>query len=163
MTTIPPHGPGFAGAPVYTDPARLPAGFAYLGIPYGIPYGMHDVHPPSATAPAAVRRVAEQFIGELHHYDFDIGGPVFEEGDLRLSDAGDVPGDPYDVPETAAADRHNRVTRKMLRRLRPAHVTSSNVAGECDRHVPGRVRVDEDVNVEAVPSLRARVEQRQYG
>jgi len=103
MRTIPPHGPGFAGAPVHTDPARLPAGFAYLGIPYGVPYGMHDVHPPSATAPAAVRRVAEQFIGELHHYDFDIGGPVFEEGDLRLSDAGDVPGDPYDVPETAAA------------------------------------------------------------
>lgn len=101
MRTIPPHGAGFAGAPVQTDLTRLSADFAYLGIPYGIPYGMPDVAPPSATAHEAVRRVAEQFAGYLRHYDFDIGGPVLEEGDMNVADCGSVPGDPYDLPGTA--------------------------------------------------------------
>lgn len=63
---------------------------------------MRDVYAPSAAAPAAVRRCAEQFIGYLHHHDFDIGGPVLEEGEMSIVDAGDVPGDPYDLPATAA-------------------------------------------------------------
>jgi agmatinase len=103
MRTIPPHGAGFAGAPVQTGLTQIDAAFAYLGIPYGVPYGMDDVAPPSATAAAAVRRVAEQFIGYLPHYDFDIGGPVLEEGEMTIADAGDVPGDPYDLPATAVA------------------------------------------------------------
>lgn len=102
MQTFPPPGAGFVGAPVQTDLDRLDAPFAYLGIPYGTPYGMRDVYAPSAGAPAAVRRVAEQFIGYLHHYDFDIGGPMLEQDDPGLVDAGDVPGDPYDLPGTAA-------------------------------------------------------------
>jgi len=91
----------FLGAPVEADPTRVEADFAFLGIPYGVPYEMEDLAPPAAAAAAAVRRVCEDQglrdeIDQLG-FDFDLGRPLFEDGPVRIVDCGDVPGDPRDI------------------------------------------------------------------
>ena len=97
----PPRRATFLGAPVEVDPSRVQADFAFIGIPYGVPYEMEDVSPPAAAAPAAVRQVSEdqgmRDDIDLLGFDFDLGRPLFEEGPLRIVDCGDVPGDPRDI------------------------------------------------------------------
>lgn len=104
MNTPPRHG-SFLGAPLWLDMAALPAGFAdfaFLGIPYGVPYEMRGVAPPAADAPDAVRDACDWFSGELDHYDFDLDGPLFPAGrEWRITDCGDVPGDPRDLDGNA--------------------------------------------------------------
>lgn len=97
----PPRRGTFLGAPVEVDPSRVEADFAFLGIPYGVPYEMEDLSPPAAAAAAAVRQVCEEQgmrdeIDQLG-FDFDLGRPLFEDGPVRIVDCGDVPGDPRDI------------------------------------------------------------------
>jgi agmatinase len=91
----------FLGAPVELDPARVEAEFAFIGIPYGVPYEMEDLAPPASAAPAAIRQICEEQgmrdeIDQLG-FDFDLGRPLFEDGAIRIVDCGDVPGDPRDI------------------------------------------------------------------
>ena len=105
QTNTPPRNGSFLGAPLWLDMAALPAGFAdfgFLGIPYGVPYDMDGVVPRAAAAPEAVRDACDWFTGELHHYDFDLEGPLFPEGrEWKIADCGDVPGDPRDLEGNA--------------------------------------------------------------
>jgi agmatinase len=105
MNTAPRYG-SFLGAPQWLDMAALPSGFAdfaFLGVPYGVPYDMQGVAPRAAAAPEAVRAASDWFTNELHHYDFDVDGPLFPDGkEWRIADCGDVPGDPRDLPGNAA-------------------------------------------------------------
>lgn len=89
----------FLGAPFAADPARLTAGFAFLGIPYGVPYDRADTFSSAASAaPDAVRAASLVYRGDLDHYDFDLGAPLFPDGIAgMLADCGDVSGDPRDV------------------------------------------------------------------
>ena len=97
---IAPRHESFLGAPLFLDMTALPRGFAdfaYLGIPYGVPYDVRGAAP-RAAAPEAVRGACSGFSGELDHYDFDLDGPLFPEGrEWRIADCGDVPGDPRDL------------------------------------------------------------------
>ena len=84
---------GFLGFPVETDPTRLGAEIAILGVPHGWPYPRPGAAAGCALAPAAVRRRAMRLARFRDHWDFDLDGP------MRLRDcvdAGDVPGDPDD-------------------------------------------------------------------
>ena len=92
MQTNPPET-GFLGFPVETDPTRLDAEIAILGVPHGWPYPRPGAAAGCALAPAAVRRRAMRLARFQDHWDFDLDGP------MRLRDcvdAGDVPGDPDD-------------------------------------------------------------------
>jgi agmatinase len=99
--TTAPSATSFLGAPVAPDPAAVRARFAFLGVPFGVPYDMAGVCPPSAGAAEAVRAASWQFVGEHDHYDFDLGGPLAADGRLDLVDCGDVAGDPRDLAATA--------------------------------------------------------------
>jgi agmatinase len=84
---------GFLGLPVETDPARLDAEVAILGVPHGWPYPRPGPTGGCALAPTAVRRRAMRLARFRDHWDFDLDAP------MRLRpcvDAGDVPGDPED-------------------------------------------------------------------
>lgn len=85
----------FAGLPACANIADASADIAIIGIPHGASY-----HPGksghSVEAPAAIRRAAQRYSNMLDHYDFDLGGPMLDERNIRVVDCGDVPGDPLD-------------------------------------------------------------------
>jgi agmatinase len=71
--------------------------FAYLGIPYGPPYRPEDLTDAAGAADAiraCVRR--QEYASVSHHYDFDLGGPLFRDGIVTVTDCGDVVGDDSD-------------------------------------------------------------------
>jgi agmatinase len=85
----------FAGLPPCENTGQVSADIAVIGIPHGTAY-----HPGkashSARAPAAIRKAAERYSHMLDHYDFDLGGPLLDNRNIRLVDCGDLPGDPCD-------------------------------------------------------------------
>jgi agmatinase len=86
----------FLGAPLLSDLAALTADFAVIGVPFGVPYGMRQVHYGPTDAPRAIREWSLRFGRMLDHYDFDIGC-AFTELRLRLVDCGDVVANVRDI------------------------------------------------------------------
>jgi agmatinase len=102
---------GFMGVPVETDPARLDAEIAFLGVPHGWPYPRPGTTAGCALAPTAVRRRAARLARFRDHWDFDLDAP------MRLRscvDAGDVPGEPDDGAGNSA--RITEVVAAILER-----------------------------------------------
>lgn len=97
--TVKPHSEvsTFMDFPLCTELNALEADFAILGIPYGAPYGMHEVTNDQSNAPTAVRRESARLSSGLDHWDFDLGGPLFDGRDIRVADCGDVPAEPADM------------------------------------------------------------------
>jgi len=73
----------------------LPADIAIIGIPHGISYS-EGVPGHSVNAPMAIRKAAEKYGKMIDHYDYDLGGPLLDNSNIRVYDCGDVPGDPSD-------------------------------------------------------------------
>jgi agmatinase len=94
---------GFLGAAVETDPARIDADVAMLGVPFGWPYPRHGSATGCSDGPAAIRRRADRLAPFRGHWDFDLDAPMLpRDGRPRIVDVGDVPGDPEDGPGNAA-------------------------------------------------------------
>ena len=95
---------GFLGAAVETDPDRIAADVAILGVPFGWPYPRAGSAAGCAEAPAAIRHSAGRVAGFRGNWDFDLDGPMLPpDAPPRIVDAGDVPGDPGDGAGNAAA------------------------------------------------------------
>jgi agmatinase len=106
----------FLGANVVTDLSDLDAAFAFLGMPFGVPYDMRGVYSEASKAPDSVREMAweQEFADELHHYDFDLGGPLMPSGERpSLVDLGDLEGDPRDLAGNRA--RGTELVESILR------------------------------------------------
>jgi agmatinase len=73
------------------------ADIAVLGIPYGSAYSMEEVSNDQSNAPTAVRQASDRAVRSLERYDFDIGGPLLMNKDIRMVDCGDVIADPRDL------------------------------------------------------------------
>jgi agmatinase len=85
----------FAGLPPCKDIAGLSADIAIIGIPHGSSYSV-GLPSYSVNAPTAIRKASERYGKMLDHYDFDLGGPLLDNREIRVFDCGDVPGDPSD-------------------------------------------------------------------
>lgn len=98
----PPEGTAstFLGAPFGAKLEALKADFAVVGVPFGIPYGIRQVHYPPSDAPRAIRERSHRYGRMLEHYDFDLGCAFADLG-IRLVDCGDVVGDPRDLEGNA--------------------------------------------------------------
>lgn len=90
----------FLGAPLVSDLATLTADFAIIGVAFGVPYGMRQVHYGPADSPRAVRERSFRFGRMLDHYDFDFGGTFGDLG-LRVVDCGDVISNVRDIEANA--------------------------------------------------------------
>jgi agmatinase len=103
----------FIGAPVVA-PHEVDGRFAFLGVPYGVPYVMRDMGAPCAGAPDALRVFTHEqgYAAEHDHYDFDLDGPLWPGDIQRIVDLGDVPGDPFDPH--ASPTRATEVVRAVL-------------------------------------------------
>lgn len=112
--TVAPHRghESFLYAETSTDLDSLAADIAFLGIPHGAPYSMHDVNNDQSRAPDALRQVTERAVRSLERHDFDLGGPLYDGKDIRLVDCGNVPGNMHDFAEHRA--RAETAVRKIL-------------------------------------------------
>lgn len=84
---------------------------AILGIPYGDPYSMDEVTNDQTNAPTAVRMESARLSSGLDHWDFDLGGTLFDGRAVRVVDCGDVPGDRADVKS------HYRLAEEAVRTI----------------------------------------------
>ena len=86
---------GFAGLPLCADLSALEADVAVVGAPHAVFYRAGEPSH-SAAAPAVIRAAIDGYSLELHHHDFDLGGPLLGDGSRRAVDCGDIAGDAGD-------------------------------------------------------------------
>ncbi|WP_299987130.1 agmatinase [uncultured Ruegeria sp.] len=89
--------PSFLRFEVDLELADLRADIAILGVPHADPYSMDQINNDQAKAPTAVRQASVKACSDLERWDFDLGGPVFDNRPIRAVDCGDVIGDPRDI------------------------------------------------------------------
>lgn len=96
--TQPPEGTTstFLGAPYSAELSTGEADFAIIGIPFGSPYKMRQVHYGASDAPRAIRDRSMRLGAMLGNFDFDIGC-AFSDLKLRMKDCGDVIGHPGEI------------------------------------------------------------------
>jgi agmatinase len=122
---------GFLDLVVETDPARLDADVAILGVPHGWHYPRPGATAGCAEAPAVVRRASQRLARFRGHWDFDLDAPMLPpDGGPRIVDAGDVPGDPSDGPGNAAR------TTEALRAILAAGATPICIGGDDSVPIP---------------------------
>jgi len=97
----------FAGFPACADVSGLSADIAIIGIPNMTPYRPGE-QSHAAQAPTAIRRATARYTTMLGNYDFDLGGPLFDNRNIRVVDCGDLPGDPSDP-----SGNRDRVSKKI--------------------------------------------------
>jgi len=85
----------FLDFPLQLELDDLRAHFAILGIPFGMPYNPATWPNDQSKAPDALRSYAssEDVAYTKSHYDFDLGGPLLNEQDVRIVDCGNVTAD----------------------------------------------------------------------
>ncbi len=85
----------FFGFPGCKELKDLIADIAIVGIPHGTSYALNQ---PShcADAPLVLRASSAKYKDRLHHWDFDLNGPLFNARNFSAVDCGDVFGDPAD-------------------------------------------------------------------
>ncbi|MEM7282802.1 MAG: agmatinase [Pseudomonadota bacterium] len=112
LTEPPPRT--FLEFPMAQNLDHLEADIAFLGIPYGMPYA-HDEYPnDQSKTPDALRTyntsVDIQYTKE--YFDFDLGGPLLGDKNVRLVDCGNVTVD-FDDPGSHFV-RAEAVARKIF-------------------------------------------------
>lgn len=89
-STLAPVRP-FLDWPVQTDPSRMTADLALIGVPYSEPYA-GDAWPNDQTlAPAALRQASAQFSDGWDQWDFDFDADLRSVLPVNCLDCGDVP------------------------------------------------------------------------
>ncbi len=68
-----------------------------FGAPHGTPYNGID-NEPYAPAPDALRKAMEEDSRWPDHWDFDLGGPLLDDRQYKLHDAGNLPTRSHDGP-----------------------------------------------------------------
>ncbi len=98
--TEPPGNTGgtFLDFPLALNLEDLEADFAILGIPFGMPYDGSSVPNDQSTAPDIIRHTPskEDIEYTKSHFDWDLGGHLFDGKDIKVVDCGNVCADPSD-------------------------------------------------------------------
>ncbi|MFZ5673502.1 MAG: arginase family protein [Pseudomonadota bacterium] len=102
----------FLGLPACSDLDKLTAPIALLGAPCATPYASVGAY--CRNAPKALRQAVASLAANLHHHDFDNGGPIFPQDGLKAADCGDLPFDENDAAGNRTLIR-NAVSRILAR------------------------------------------------
>jgi agmatinase len=105
----------FLGLPSAKNLEALAAKIAILGVPCATPY--RSVGPYCAGAPSAIRAAIASYAANLHHVDFDLGGPIFPDA-VTAVDAGDLACSETDTAANRAAIR-DAIATVLARRAVP--------------------------------------------
>lgn len=120
----------FMDFPLVESLDDLDADIVVLGIPYGDPYAIDELVNDQSRAPAAIRHASMRVSLGLDHYDFDIGGPVFDGRPIRVVDAGDVTSCARDVAG------HYRRAEEAVRKILAAGALPIVIGGDHGIPVP---------------------------
>jgi len=120
----------FLDLPLALDLDSLEADIAILGIPFGMPYSVDTMANDQSRAPDAIRAAAEDTDYTLNHFDFDLGGPLFDGRDIRVVDCGNVTADSSDHAE------HYRRAEEAVRKIRKAGATPIILGGDHGVPIP---------------------------
>lgn len=113
LTTVPNIGhQTFLYSKLVTDLDRLEADIAFLGIPFGSAYSVPEIVNDQTNMPAAMRRATDRIVRSIERYDFDLGGPLYDNKPIRAVDCGDVTADINDLK--AHSQRAEAVIRNIL-------------------------------------------------
>jgi agmatinase len=113
--TIPPRRtPGtFLYSEAVTSLDDLAADIAFLGVPYAQAYSWEDITNDQSNGPTAMREATGRIIRSIERYDFDLGGPLYDDRPIRAVDCGDIASV---LGDSFAHSRHTEaVVRKILR------------------------------------------------
>lgn len=91
----------------------LDADIAILGIPFGMPYQAATMANDQSRAPDAIRSApaTEDVEYTRNHFDFDLGGHLFDGKDIRVVDCGNV------VANSADHKEHYRLAEEAARKI----------------------------------------------
>lgn len=113
LTTPPKHGHTTF---LYSEPCfdldRIDADIAFLGIPFGSAYSIEDITNDQSNMPTAMRQATSRITRSLERYDFDVGGPLYDNRPISAVDCGDVRADIHDYKAHVA--RAETAVRKIL-------------------------------------------------
>jgi len=102
----------FHDFPIVNDLDNFEADIAIIGIPFGDPYSMGEASNDQSNAPTHIRRFCERALRGLDRFDFDIGGKLLNDQDIKVVDCGDVIGEAKDVSGNYL--RSEQAVRKIL-------------------------------------------------
>ena len=102
----------FHDFPIINDLDKFEADIAIIGIPFGDPYSMGEASNDQSNAPTHIRRFCERALRGLDRFDFDIGGKLLNDQDIKVVDCGDVIGEAKDVSGNHL--RSEQAVRKIL-------------------------------------------------
>ena len=130
--TEPPTSPvrTFLDFPYVADLGALEADFAVLGVPFGMPYSPATMANDQSKAPDALRQAAEDSDYTRNHYDWDLGGPLFDGKDVTVVDCGNVTADSADHRE------HYRRAEAAARKIYAAGATLVTIGGDHGIPIP---------------------------
>ena len=122
--------PSFLNFEIDLELERLNADIAILGVPHADPYSMDQINNDQARAPTAVRQASVKASSDLERWDFDLGGPVFDNKPVRAVDCGDVSGDPRDIRG------NSRRVEDAVRLIRKANALPIIIGGDHGVPIP---------------------------
>ncbi|WP_438397265.1 agmatinase [Caballeronia sp. DA-9] len=97
--TVPPTKPhqSFLWSPIETNLDVLDAHIAIMGLPFGSAYHAGAISNDQTRAPDAIRSVTDRISRSIERYDYDVGGPIYDNRALKVVDVGNVPADMTDL------------------------------------------------------------------
>ena len=130
--TIPPRQT--PGSFLYSTPVtsldNLQADIAFLGVPYGQAYSWEDITNDQSNGPTAMREATTRIIRSIERYDFDLGGPLYDNRPIRAVDCGDIAGV---LGDTMA---HYRNTEQAVRKILAAGAMPIVLGGDHGVPIP---------------------------
>lgn len=130
--TVPPETghATFLYSELATDLDNLKADIAFLGIPWGDAYTYPEIINDQTRMPAAMRAATTKICRSIERYDFDLGGPIYDNRPIRAVDCGNIPGDFRDLKA------HYRKAEAAIRKIRQAGATPIVFGGDHGIPIP---------------------------
>lgn len=118
--------------PFEDDLDNLDADIAVLGIPFGMPYSPDGLANDQSLAPDALRQtpIESDVFYSLNHYDFDLGGPLLDDRDIKVVDCGNVAADMADPVA------HYRNAEAAVRKIVKSGATLISLGGDHGIPIP---------------------------
>ena len=145
LTKAPSTPPGtFLNYPLSLDLDDLNADIAVLGIPYGLPYRSDEMANDQSLAPDAIRQLSHHPSYSRTHYDWDLGGPLLDNRDVKVVDCGNVTTDLSDLQE------HYRRAEQAARKIFDAGATLVSIGGDHGIPIPVMRALERDETITLV-------------